>query len=141
MAAAPLKISAALDAMYRQTRIRQYANFLRDVIRYVSPCEVPYEVDGPAALIANMMVRDDTRVLHLTNWTGCKHESPQQNVYYIPPIEHVVVRYKIPRSKQVTDVRLFVPADFSHRVEQGVLHVTLPRVDKYQGVVIQMEQP
>ena len=132
-------VPAALDAMYRQTRIRQFADFLRDVVAYVSPDGLPYEIDAPSTLIANMMSRGNTRVLHLINWTGCKHESSQQNVYYIPPIENVVVRYKVPRGKRVTGVRLFVPADYSQRVEQDVLHVTLPKVDKYQGLIIEME--
>ena len=90
-------------------------------------------------LIANMMSRDNTRVLHLINWTGCKYESPQQNVYYIPPFKNVVVHYRVPRAKRVTSVWLFVPADYSQRVEQDVLHVTLPKVDKHQGVIIEME--
>ena len=132
-------IPAALDAMYRQTRFRQFADFLRAVIAYTSPDGLPYEVDAPSALITNMMSRGDRRVLHMINWTGCKHESPQQNVYYIPPIENVVIRYKIPRGKRITGVRLFVRADYSHRVEQDVLYVTLPKVDKYQGVIIEMQ--
>ena len=132
-------IPAALDAMYRQTRIRQFADFVRDVVAYVSPGGLPYEIDAPSTLMANMMSRGDTRVLHLINWTGCKHESPQQNVYYIPPVENVVIRYKVPSGKRVTGVRLFVPADFSQRVREGVLCVTLPKVDRYQGVIIEME--
>jgi hypothetical protein len=131
-------IPATLDAMYRQTRIRQFADFLRDVMAYVSPDGLPYEIDAPSALIANMMTRGDKRVLHLINWTGCNHESPQQNVYYIPPIENVVIRYKIPDGKRVSRVQLFVPAPYSQRVLDGVLHVTLPRVDHYQGVIVEM---
>ncbi len=132
-------IPAALDAMYRQTRIRQFADFLGAVIAYVSPHGLPYELDAPATLIATMMARGDTRVLHLINWTGCKHESPHQNVYYIPPVENVIVRYKIPRGKRVTRVRLFIPAEYSQRIKQDVLHVTLPTVDRYQGVIIEMK--
>jgi len=132
-------VPAALDAMYRQTRFRQFADFLRDVVAYVSPRGLPYEVDAPAALIANMMSRADTRVLHLINWTGCNYETEQQAVYYIPPVKNVAVRYKVPQGKRVTGVRLFAPGDYTHRVEGGVLHVTLPEVDKYQGVVIEME--
>jgi len=132
-------IPAALDAMYRQTRIRQFADFARAVVAYVSADGLPYEIDAPSTLIANMMSRGDTRVLHLINWTGCKHESPQQNVYYIPAIENVTVRYKIPHGKRVTGVTLFAPAAFSHHVERDVLHVILPKVDKYQGIVIEME--
>jgi hypothetical protein len=131
-------IPAAVDAMYRQTRIRQFAQFLRDVITFVSPAGLPYEIEAPSTLIANMMSRGDTRVLHLINWTGCKYESPQQNVYYIPPVENVVVRYKVPRGKRVTDVKMFTPAEYSYHVEQNVLHVSIPEIDKYQGLIIEM---
>jgi hypothetical protein len=51
----------------------------------------------------------------------------------------VAVRFKIPAGKKVTGVKLFVPAPFSHRIEGDVLHVTLPKVDRYQGVVLEME--
>jgi len=129
-------IPAALDAMYRQTRIRQFADFLGAVIAYVSPDGPPYQIDAPASLIANMTSRGDTRVLHLINWTGCKHESPQQNVYYIPPVENVVIRYRVPPGRQVSGVKLFAPANFTHRVDGGVLQVTLPKVEKYQGVIV-----
>lgn len=132
-------IPAALDAMYRQTRIRQFSDLLRDVVAYVSPRNIPYEIDAPATLIANLMSRGNTRVLHLINWTGCNYESEQQEVYYIPPVKDVVVRYQVPRGKRVTGVKLFVPAEFSQRVEGNVLSVTLPKVDNYQGVVIEME--
>jgi hypothetical protein len=132
-------VPAALDAMYRQTRFRQFADFLRQVVAHVSPDGLPLEIEAPATLIANLMSRGDKRVLHLVNWTGCNFESEQQNVDYLPSVENVVVRFRIPPGKTVTGVHLFVPAEFSQRVEQQVLRVTLPRVDKYQGVVIEMQ--
>lgn len=132
-------IPAALDAMYRQTRFRQFADFLRQVVAYVSLEGLPLEIEAPATLIANLMSRGDARVLHLVNWTGCNFESEQQNVDYVPPVENVVIRYRIPPGKTVTGVRLFVPAEFTQRVKQQVLHVTLPRVDRYQGVAIEMQ--
>ena len=54
-------IPAAVDAMYRQTRIRQFADWLRQVMTYVSPEGLPYEIDAPATLIANIMSRGNTR--------------------------------------------------------------------------------
>ena len=60
-------IPAALDAMYRQTRIRQFADSLRDVVAYVSADGSPYEIDAPSTLIVNMASRGDARVLHLVN--------------------------------------------------------------------------
>ena len=50
------------------------------------------------------MSRGDTRVLHLVNWTGCNFESEQQNVDYVPPVENVALRYRIPTGKTVAQV-------------------------------------
>ena len=94
-------IPAALGAMYLQTHIREFADFLKDVMEYVSPEAVPYEIDAPSSLIANMTVNGNKKVLHLINWTGCKLEKVLQNVYHIPPIEDVLVKYKIPNGKGI----------------------------------------
>ena len=132
-------IPAALGAMYLQTHIREFADFLKDVMEYVSPEAVPYEIDAPSSLIANMTVNGNKRVLHLINWTGCKLEKVLQNVYYIPPIEDVLVKYKIPDGKGIKDIKLFIPAEFSHYREKDILYIKLPRIEKYQGIVIEME--
>lgn len=132
-------ISSALDAMYLQTHIRQFQDFIRDVVEYVSPEPLPYEMDAPSSLITNMTEQGDTRVLHLVNWTGCKQERPQQKVYYIPPMEDVTIRFRLPPGKSVRNVSLFVPASFSYTQDKDTLQVTLPKVEKYQAVVIEME--
>ena len=132
-------LPAALDAMYRQTRMREFAEILGDVIRSVSPRERPYEIDAPSGLIANMMSRGNSRVLHLVNWTGCNFETEQQEVYYLPPIDNVVIRVRIPDGKRVGRIQLFVPTEFSQRTIGGQLQVTLPRVENYQGLVVEFE--
>lgn len=78
-------------------------------VAYVSADGLPYEIDAPSTLMANMTSRGDVRGLHMVNWTGCKHESPQQNVYYMRPIENVAARYKVPPGRRVTGVKMFVP--------------------------------
>jgi len=131
-------IAGAIGAMYRQTHLEQLADFLRDVIRWASPDGLPYELDAPSGLIANLTARGDLRVLHLVNWTGCKLEAPMQNAYYLPPVRNVQIRYRLPPGKGVSAVRLFVPVECKHHVEGGVLHLTLPQVDAYQGIVIEL---
>jgi len=133
-------ISSALDAMYLQTHIRQFRDVIRDVIEYVSPEPLPYKIDAPSALITNMTEQGDTRVLHLVNWTGCKQERPQQKVYYIPPVGDVTVRFRIPPGKSVRNVSLFVPTAFSYTQDKDTLQITLPKVEKYQAVVIEMHK-
>lgn len=133
-------ISPALDAMYLQTHIRQFREVIRDVIEYVSPEPLPYKIDAPSALTTNMTERDNMRVLHLVNWTGCKQERPQQKVYYVPPIENVTIRFRIPPGKSIRNVSLFIPAPFSYTQEKDTLQVTLPKIEKYQAVVIEMHK-
>jgi hypothetical protein len=132
-------IAPALDSLYSQTHIREVADFLMDVIEYVSPQKRPYQINAPDSLISNMMVKDDTYVLHMANWTGCKFEKIHQKVYYIPPIENVKISCPIPKGKKVKNVGLFIPAEFSHSVKNSILYVTLPKVNNYQAVIIEME--
>ena len=132
-------IPSALDAMYLQTHIKQFSDFIKDVIEYVSPDGQPYEIDAPSSLIANMTSKGDTRVIHLINLTGCNIGKIQQNVYYIPPVENVTIKYKIPNGKKIKKIGLFVPAEFSQYSKGNILYITFPRVEKYQGVIIEME--
>ena len=133
-------VAPALDAAYVQSDIPQFAEFLREVIAYVSPSGLPYEVDALGSVMANMTVRGNIRVLHLVNWTGCKPERPRQNTYYVPPLGQVVVRYPIPGGKRLKQVRLFVPTEFTESLKGNLLTVTLPRLEKYQGVILELTE-
>ncbi len=132
-------IPAALDAAYLQSHIRQFGDFIKNVVEYVSPAGVPFEIDAPSSLIANMTYKGNTRVLHLVSWAGCKQGSTRQNIYYIPPIDNVVIKYNIPRGKKIKKVALFVPGEFSHKRNDNTLYITLPKIDKYQAVIIEIE--
>jgi hypothetical protein len=133
-------ISSAMGAMYLQTGIKEFSDFIRDVIDYVSPEGVPYEIEAPhSTLITNMTVNGNKRVFHLINWTGSQSERMWQNVYYIPPIENVTIKFKIPAGKRINKITSFVPIDFSKKKEKNTQYITLPRVEKYQGIVIAME--
>lgn len=132
-------IPAALDAMYLQTHIPQFADILIDAINYVSPDNPPYHINAPSSVITNMTSNNDKRVLHLVNWTGCKLEKPHLNVDYIPPVRDITIQFTIPQGKQISSVTLFEPAKFSHYRKGDMLHIHLPLLEQYQGVVIQME--
>lgn len=132
-------ISAAMGAMYLQTGIKEFSDFIKNVIEYVSPDGFPYEIEAPpSTLITNMTVNGDKRVFHLINWTGSQSERMWQNVYYIPPIENITIKFKIPVGKKINKITSFVPIDFSQKKEKNVLHITLPRVEQYQGIVIEL---
>ena len=133
-------ISAATGAMFQQTGIVEYADFLKDVIEYVSPAKVPYEIEAPeSTLITNMTVNGDKRVFHLITWTGNQNENMWQNVYYIPKIENVTIKFRIPDGKKIKNISSFVPVKLIQKQDKNILSITIPYIDKYQGIVIEME--
>ena len=133
-------IAAGVGAMYLQTGIRELADLIRDVIEYVSPEGSPYEIEAPiASLITNMTVNGDKIVFHLINRTGSNQERMWQNNYYIPPIENVTIKVRIPGGKEIKNITSFVPVIFSQKREKNILEITLSRIDKYQSIVIEME--
>lgn len=132
-------IASCLGAMYQQTGIKEFSDFIRDVIDYVSPEGVPYEIDAPhGTFITNMMVNGDKRVFHLVNWSGNQSERMWQNVYHIPAIENITIKLNIPAGKRINKITSFIPVDLLQKQEKDILNITLPRVEKYQGIVVEM---
>ena len=78
-------------------------------------------------------------VLHLTNWTGDKLERAGANEYYLAPVENVRIRLAIPAGKRVRRVTTLVPAPFRVRRSGSTLEVTIPRVEAYQAVRVDLE--
>lgn len=132
-------IAPAMDAMYLQTGIKEFSDFIRDIIDYVSPEGVPYKIEAPhSTLITNMTVNGNKRVFHLINWLGSQSERLWQNVYKIPPIENVEIKYKIPVGKRVKKITSFIPVDLSKEQDKNILYIKLSQVEKYQGILIEM---
>src|SRR4029079_15805976 len=130
-------IAAEVGAMYLQTGIRELSDLIRDVVQYVSPHQAPYEIEAPiGSLITNMTVNGDKMVFHLINRTGANQERRWQNNYYIQPIENVTIKVRMPHGKEIKNVTPFVPLVFSQKRINDILEVTLPRLEKYQGIVI-----
>jgi len=135
-------ISSEMGSIYLQSNIQQFADFMKDVIEYVSPDCLPYEIEAPSTLFANMTSKGNTKVLHLVNWTGCnleRVENIQLEAYYIPPVENVKIKFNIPNGKKINEVKLFIPAEFEQYTDKNSLYITLHKVDKYQGVIIEMD--
>ena len=133
-------ISAEIGAMYMQTGIKELADVIRDMIEYVSPERPSYEIEAPiASLITNMTVNDKRMVLHLINRTASNQERMWQNIYYIPPIENVKIKVRIPGSKEIKKITSFVPAEISQKRERDILEITLPRIDNYQAIAIEVK--
>ena len=86
-----------------------------------------------------MTVNGDKRDFHLINRTGSNQERMWQNNYYIPPIENVTIKVRIPDGKEIKNNTSFVPMVFSQKRENNILKITLRRIEKYQAIVIEMQ--
>ena len=86
-----------------------------------------------------MTVNGDKRVFHLITWTGSQNESMWQNVYYIPKIENVTIKLRVPDGKKIKNISSFVPVKLTRKQDRDILSIGIPYIDKYQGIVIEME--
>jgi hypothetical protein len=122
-----------------QTGIKELSELIRDVIEYVSPQKPSYEIEAPvASLITNLRVNGDKMVFHFVNRTTGNQERMWQNIYYIAPVENVKIKIRIPEGKEIKNIASFVPVEFSQKREKNILEITLPRIDKYQGIAIEL---
>ena len=108
-------------------------------VEIVTEDPLPYTLDAPESLIANLTEDKDCMVLHLTNWTGNKFEKPWKNEYYLAPVENVRVQIRIPKEKKVMRVTTLVHADFEKKISEQNLEVFFPRIESYQAVVVEFE--
>lgn len=131
--------ASALESLYLQQNSSAVGEFLRSLVAKAAPEPPPYEVDGPAALIANLTSRGSVLVLHLTNWTGNKLERPGANEYYLAPIENVRVRLAIPAGRKIRGVSLLVKTEFQQETSGGMLKLSIPRIEGYQAVRVELE--
>lgn len=133
-------IAATTGAMFQQTGIMQFADFIKDVIGYVSQDSAPYEIEAPpSTLLTNMTENGNKRVFHLITWPGSQAESMWQNVYFIPEIKDVKIIFNIPAGKSVKAVTTFIPAKLEKKISGNTLILTIPSIDKYQAVVIELK--
>lgn len=130
--------ASGLESLFLQQNNVAVGDMLRSLVAKAAPEPPPYEVDAPAALISNLTAKGDVRVLHLTNWTGNKLERAGANEYYLAPVSNVVVRLAIPQGKRVRSVRLLVDAPHSKVQKGAILEVTIPRVEAYQAVRVEI---
>jgi hypothetical protein len=130
-------LSSSLESLYLGSNIRDLADLVHTLVRWVSPQPQPFELQGPEALIANMTFKGDTRVVHLANWTGNKFERRWVNEYYLAPIQNVRLQVLIPEGRTAIDVKPLVK---DHSVQAAVrgkyLTVLIPRMNAYQAIAV-----
>lgn len=131
--------ASGLESLFLQQNSSAAGEFLRSLVAKAAPEPPPFEIEAPAALAANLTVNGDTRVLHMTNWTGNKLERAGANEYYLAPVENVRVRLAVPEGRRVREVSLLVDAPYRKQVRGSSLEVQFPRVEAYQAVRVILE--
>ncbi|MCC7352685.1 MAG: family 10 glycosylhydrolase [Anaerolineae bacterium] len=100
---------------------------------------VPFQIEAPASVIANLAQRADGRLLalHLVNFTGNMYETPSYKVDYVAPVENVTAQVRVPPGCTVTAVtRLTTGAPLPYQWHDGVIRFTIPRLEMWESVVI-----
>ncbi len=131
--------ASALESLFLQRNSRLVGQLLTGLIARAASEPPPYEIDGPQDLITNLAAGPDVLVLHLTNWTGNKLERAGANEYYVAPVENVRVRLTVPSGRRVRKVTLLVDAPFRHERHGSTLEVSIPRIEAYQAVRVELE--
>jgi hypothetical protein len=131
--------ASALESLFLQRNDTAVGELLKSLVAKAAAESRPYELDGPADLIANLTVDQNTLVLHMTNWTGNKLERAAANDSYLAPIENVRVRLTVPEGRKVRRVTLLLEAPFQQQQKGSTLEVLIPRVTAYQAVRVELE--
>jgi hypothetical protein len=128
-----------LESLFLQQNSSAVGDLLRSLVAKAAPEPPPFEIEAPAALVANLAVTGDTLVLHMTNWTGNKLERAGANEYYLAPVENVRVRLAAPKGKRVREVSLLVEAPYQKKGTGSTVEVRIPRIEAYQAVRVVLE--
>jgi len=128
-------LASSLESLYNQTRESVLGNCLRGLAVSAAAAPPPYQVTGPGTLIANLTENANRRVLHLLNWTT----EPENESGYLPPIENVCVRLRIPEGKQVRHLAGFPEGPFRHKQSGQELELRFPRIEAYEGISFELQ--
>jgi hypothetical protein len=131
--------ASALESLFLQRNSSAVGDLLKSLVAKAAPEAPPYEIQAPAALIANLTVKDDTLVLHMTNWTGNKLERSGANEYYLAPVENVRIWLTVPKGKSVRQVGLLLTAPYRKEQKGRTLTVLIPRMEAYQALRVDLE--
>lgn len=132
-------LASTLESLFLGSNIKELADLIRTLIGWVSPRSLPFEVQGPDSLIANMTRKADTRVVHLANWTGNKFERRWVSEYYIAPVSNIHLRIPVPEGKTVGSVKALVSCELETSIREDLVEVLIPRMEAYQAIVIRFD--
>jgi hypothetical protein len=131
--------TSTIESLYLEEGIYVLGELIRDLINSVTPEEKLYTIEAPASLMTNLAEKEDTWVIHMTNWTGNKFERAQTNEYYLAPVENVKIDINIPKGKAVRDISTFIETSFNKEIKKNKIEVSIPRINAYQGLKIKFE--
>jgi hypothetical protein len=128
-------LASSLESLYSSNRQAILGRLLRKLVEEAAAVPPPYQVEAPAALIANLTQNGNRRVLHLLNWTG----DSENESNYLPPVENVAVRLAIPEGMKVREVSTFLETPVRQKLSGRELELVLPRVEAYQAVTVEFD--
>lgn len=131
--------ASAIESLYNSEGAGLLGELINELIKKGASIPAPYSLDAPSSLISNLTSKENFIVLHLTNWTGNKFEKPLMNEYYLAPVENIRLKIRIPEGRKVKNVSTLVKADFKKKISGQYVEVTLPRVESYQGILVELE--
>ena len=127
--------ASALESLFLQANNSAVGDLVRSLVAKAAPEPPPYEVDAPAALIANLTAKGDTVVLHLTNWTGNKLERAGRERVLPGAASRTFASASPCRKESACGMcRLLVDAPYRKEQTGSTLEVLIPRVEAYQAV-------
>jgi hypothetical protein len=128
-------LASSLESFYKTTKESVLGSFLRNLVEQAATTPPPYQVTAPSSLIVNLTQNGNRRVLHLLNWTT---ESDNESGY-LPPIENVRVRLRIPEGRHVRQLKGFPETSFRHKQSGQELELRFPRVGVYEGISFELQ--
>jgi hypothetical protein len=131
--------ASALESLYHSEGPDVVGKLIGQLVQKVVPQAAPYSLDGPASLLSNLTAKENSLVLHLTNWTGNKFEHPWRNEYELSPAENVRLQIRIPDNKRIKKVSTLVEADYRKKLRGQNLEIFFPRIEAYQAVLVEFE--
>ncbi len=130
-------LSSSLESLYAGSGIQAAAELVESLVRAVSPEALPFEVEAPSGLIANLTCRGaNNSVLHLINWTGNKREAVQINEDWLAPLDGIKVRFNLPPDRKIKTLSLLNGGSCERSDSAGTVILKLSRIEDYQGMHI-----
>ena len=105
--------ASSIESLYNSNGNPALKELIADFIAAVAPEPLPYTLDAPSGLIANLTVSGNSYVIHLTNWTGNKFEKNHMMEDYIAEVHHVSIKFAIPPNRRIESVKSLTGSAFT----------------------------